>query len=161
MKILRDRFSLLTLLGLLLASWRVQAQELEPRAFSPNPTGINFLIVDYGRSSGGVLFDPSIPVTDVDAELNSTVVGYGHTFGFAGRSATASLALPYVWGDISGSVGEGRGTVTRSGLADARLQLSVNLLGGPALSPAEFAQRTPETTLGVSLAGSAPVGQYD
>ena len=53
------------------------------------------------------------------------------------------------------------GTVGRSGFADASLQLNVNLLGGPALTPAEFSRRTPETTVGASLAVSLPVGQYD
>jgi hypothetical protein len=66
-----------------------------------------------------------------------------------------------VWGNLSGDVGESRETIYRSGVADASFQLNVNLLGGPALSPAEFLKRTPGTTVGASLLVSMPVGQYD
>jgi Putative MetA-pathway of phenol degradation len=147
--------------GLLMAASRVEAQELEPRAFSPNPTGVNYLVAGYSRSSGGVLFDPSIPLTDVDADFSAALLGYGHTFGIFGRAATATLVTPYAWGNATGSVGEDRGMVSRSGLADSSFQVSVNLIGGPALSPAEFARRTPETTVGASLLVTIPTGQYD
>src|SRR5262249_59337222 len=36
-----------------------------------------------------------------------------------------------------------------------------SLIGGPALTPREFAQRHPRPTLGMSLVESAPTGQYD
>jgi hypothetical protein len=147
--------------GLLALASRVDAQELEPRAFSPNPTGVNYLVIGYSRSTGSVLFDPSVPVTDVDARFSAAVVGYGHTFGLFGRSANATLVTPYAWGSASGNVGDMRGAVSRSGVADATFELSVNVLGGPAVSTAEFSQRTPETTVGASLLVDIPVGQYD
>lgn len=137
------------------------AQELEPRAYSAAPVGANFLVLAYSRSDGGVLFDPSLPATDVTAKIESGALGYARTFGLAGRAASAAIALPYVDGDFSGNVGEQRQYVGRSGLADVRLRLAVNLLGGPALSPKEFAQRTPATTLGASLSVVAPTGEYD
>ena len=134
--------------GLSAVALRVGAQELEPRAFSPNPTGMNYVVLAYSRSSGGVLFDPSVPVTGVDARFSAAVVGYGHTFGIFGHSASATLVTPYAWGDASGEVGETRGYISRSGFADSTFQINVNLLGGPALSPAEFSKRVPETTVG-------------
>ena len=137
------------------------AQELEPRAYSPNPTGANFVVVGYGHSRGDVVFDPSLPFSDVSARLNSSTLLYGHTFGFCGRAASAAIVLPYVWGSLEGQVGETRRAITRSGLADARLRLTANLIGGPALAPKEFAQRRPRTTLGASLQLAAPSGQYD
>jgi hypothetical protein len=146
---------------LIMSSARTQAQELEPRAYSPSPTGVNFVVTAFGRSTGSVLTDPSLPVENVTARLNAGAIGYGHTFGLLGRSASAALVMPYVWGDMSGSVGGQDRAITRSGLADVKLRLAVNLIGGPALSPREFAQRTPATTLGVSLSISAPTGQYD
>ena len=127
--------------GLLAAASRVEAQELEPRAFSPNPTGVNYLVVGYSRSSGGVLFDPSVSVTDVDANFSAAAVGYGHTFGIFGRSATATLVTPYAWGSATGNVGEVQRSIERSGLPTRSFQVSVNLIGGPALSPAEFSKR--------------------
>jgi hypothetical protein len=139
----------------------VGAQELEPRAYSPNPTGANFVLLVYGHTSGGVVFDPSVPFENVDARINTTALFYGRTFGLFGRSASAAIQLPYVWGTVVGDVFEERRSVYRSGLGDLRLRLTTNLLGGPALSPREFAKRKPATTLGASLLVTTPTGQYD
>ena len=143
------------------ASQFAQAQELEPRAYSPNPIGVNFALLGYSHSTGGVLFDPSVPVDNVKAELNSGVAGFGRAFALFGRSTTAILAVPYAVGDVSGDVGEARRSITRSGLADPRLKLSINLLGDEAMKPREFATRKPRTTLGASLTVVPPLGQYD
>jgi hypothetical protein len=108
-----------------------------------------------------LLFDPSLPFDDVNAHINTGSLLYGRTFGLLGRSASAIVALPYVWGDVDGLVdGEYRG-ITRSGLADLRGQLTVNLAGGPALTPREFATHRPDTILGFSLSVAVPSGQYD
>jgi hypothetical protein len=137
------------------------AQELEPRAYSPNPTGANFVLAVYGHTSGDVVFDPSVPITSVEASMNTTALFYGRTFSLFGRSASAAVQLPYVWGTVDGDVFEERRSVYRSGLADLRVRLTTNLLGGPALSPRDFASRRPRTTLGASLVALAPTGQYD
>jgi Putative MetA-pathway of phenol degradation len=147
---------LLTLTG----SIRAAAQELEPRAYSASPIGANFLLVGIVRSSGGVVFDPTVPVTDVHADINGATLGLGRTFNLAGRQALVTAALPYAWGDISGKVAEQAQSVTRSGLADARLKVSVNLWGTPALKPAEFFRQPPRTNIGASLSVAAPSGQY-
>lgn len=138
----------------------LHAQDLEPRAYAPNPIGANFLALAIVNSTGEVLLDPALPLSDVQADLNSGALGYVHTFGLFDRSANAALALPYVRGDVAGNVGEERREVWRSGLGDVRLRLSMNLIGGPALTPAEFAQREPQWTLGTSLTIVAPSGQY-
>jgi Putative MetA-pathway of phenol degradation len=150
------------LTGLLLsAAAGGRAQELEPRAYSPNPTGANFVVLGYGHSKGDVVFDASLPVQNVEAKINTTSLLYGRTFGVLGRSASAGVALPYVWGSIEGEVAESFRRITRSGLADLRLRLAVNLVGGPAIGPRDFASRRPATTLGASLSLVAPTGQYD
>src|SRR5262249_58417934 len=48
----------------------------------------------------------------------------------------------------------------RSGLADARFRLSVNLRGNPAMSAREFIRAPRRTIVGASLTVSAPAGQY-
>jgi hypothetical protein len=136
------------------------AQELEPRAYSASPIGANFLVVGAGRSSGDVIFDPTVPVTDVRADINAATVGLGRTFNLGGHLALATAALPYVWGDVAGKVAEQAQQITRSGLADTRLKVSVNLMGTPALRPAEFAKAPPRTNIGASLTVAAPAGQY-
>ena len=47
------------------------------------------------------------------------------------------------------------------GLGDIRVRIAANLIGNPARTPAEFAQRIPSTTLGVSLTAIAPTGDYN
>jgi hypothetical protein len=147
----------LTLLSVVAAS----AQELEPRAYSPSPTGANFVVLGYSRTTGDVLFDPSMPVTDVVARINGAALAYGRTFGLFGRSANIGLATPYVVGTLEGNLAGEFTSVRRSGLGDTRLRFAVNLLGGPALTPREFAQRRPRTTLGMSFVVTTPSGQYD
>ena len=147
--------------GLALVTPSARAQELEPRAYSPAPVGGNILLVSYTRTQGGVVFDPSVPITDVDAKLNAPALSYVRTFGLFGRSASIGMAVPYVWGEVQGSVGEALRLVTRSGLADIRARLAVNIIGAPAMTRAEFAKRQPGTTLGASVIVIAPTGQYD
>jgi len=145
---------------LVCAAFDTRAQEMEPRAYSPSPVGTNFVLAGYARSSGNVVVDASLPLSDVDAQLNFGTLAYGHTFGVLGRSANVLVVAPYVWGEVSGNVNEEAASITRSGPGDPRLRLSVNLLGGPALPPAEFAVRKPATTLGASLTVVPPLGEY-
>jgi len=137
------------------------AQELTPRAYAANPTGGNIVMLSLGRSTGELLFDPSLPFRDVDAGINSGSLLYGRTFGLLGRSANVVAGVPYVWGDISGFVEDEFARITRSGLGDLRTQLTVNIAGGPALTPEEFASHRQRTVLGMSVAVAAPIGQYD
>jgi hypothetical protein len=139
----------------------VSAQQLEPRAYSPAPVGANFFGVAYANSSGDVVFDPSLPFTDVTANVNAVAPFYVRTFGLFGRSASFGAVLPYVWGRVEGNVGETFRRADRSGLGDSALRFACNLVGTPALSPREFAARKPGTTLGVSLTITAPTGEYD
>ena len=136
------------------------AQEMEPKAYSASPVGANFLVAAYGRLTGGVVFDPSLPFTDVNARIGSAVVGVGHTFGLFGKLTLVSAALPYAWGRVTGKVGGTATEVTRSGLADARFRFSMNLRGNQAMTPAEFAQAPRRTVVGASLTITAPAGQY-
>ena len=138
-----------------------RAQDLEPRSYSPSPVGLNFVVASYSYSSGGVIVDPSLPVSDVKAYMNGVVLGWGRTFGLVGRQAQVAAFLPFAFGDVSGNVFEERQSVTRSGLADFRARFSVNLYGNPAQTPREFAARMRRSPyVGTSLTISAPTGQY-
>jgi hypothetical protein len=143
-----------------LGSCVVHSQELEPRAYSASPVGTSFVLVGYGSTRGDVVFDSSSAFTDVEANVNTASVGFGRVFGIAGRQASIAVALPYSQGDASGSVGEDRRSVSRSGVADARLRFSTLLLGGPALKVRDFQSRARKPTLGASLIMVVPTGQY-
>jgi len=139
----------------------VQAQQLEPRAYSPAPVGTNFIGLGYQYSYGGASFDPSLPITNVYARVSSLFPFYGRTFDLLGRQASVTVTTPYAWGTIHGDVGTVGMSVDRSGFADPLVRFAVNLIGGQALTPQEFFQWEQGTIVGASLTISAPFGQYD
>jgi hypothetical protein len=146
-------------IGLLFAA-AASAQEMEPRTFSPSPVGTNFVVFAVNHASGSVLVDPSLPVTDIHASNTVNVLGLGRVFDLFGRQALVTGVLPYANSDVTGNVGGNAREVQRSGLADAQAKLSVLLLGGKPLAPREFAQAHHGTVIGLSIAVSAPTGQY-
>ena len=146
--------------ALMTVSATLAAQELEPRSYAASPIGVRFVLTALGYSSGDVAVDPTAPISDVTSTAYSILLGFGGTFALFGRTASLALVVPYGWMDVSGNVGEARSAVERSGLTDMRMRLAVNILGGPALSPREFAGRPPSTVVGASLAIGVPTGQY-
>ena len=137
------------------------AQDLEPKAYSSSPAGAAFLVIGLARSSGSVLTDPTLPVTDIEAKLNGVPLASGYTFGLFGKLALATAAVPYTWGEVTGTVGEESRAVTRSGFADTRAKLSVNLVGNPAMGLRAYSMAPRRTIVGTSLTVTAPTGQFD
>ena len=136
------------------------AQDLEPKAYSAAPIGANFLVTGVNWSHGNVLFDPTVPVTDVQANVSTLVVGMGHTFGLLGRLTRVQAVVPYVWADFTGNVENERTTRSRTGMADARVETSINLWGTRAMYMRDFVKEPRRTTVGVRLTAAAPSGQY-
>jgi hypothetical protein len=137
------------------------AQEMEPKAYSASPVGARFLVAAGSRSTGSIVFDPSLPIEDASARINGIATGVGATFDAFGKLALVSAVVPFAWGDASGRVGEESRTVTRAGLADLRAKFSINLRGNDAMRPAEFAKAPRRTIIGTSITIAAPTGQYD
>jgi hypothetical protein len=138
-----------------------QAQELEPRAYRIAPVGMNFFLATYSFSSGNVLTDPTAPVEDLDIDIHTAVVSYMRTLGLFGRSSSITVNLPYGYVTGSGRVQGEIVTGSRAGAADLRARVVVNLAGGPAMTPQEYAKHQRGRALGVSLTLAAPTGQYD
>jgi hypothetical protein len=136
------------------------AQDLDPRAYVKVPMGSNVVTTGFSFSSGGVLADPTALVQIDHADVGTASIGYARSFPLFGRTAQAMAALPYTWGDVTGSVGGQAGHVTRSGLSDMRLRLSVLLAGAPAMTLQEYIKSPRKPILGASLTVSAPTGQY-
>jgi hypothetical protein len=140
----------------------VRAQELEPRAYRVLPTGLNFIVGSYQFSTGNIVFDATAPVEGLEVETHVVSLSYLRTFGLAGRGASVSFTAPRVYAaEGSARLGGEPVSASRRGWADARARLVVNLLGGPALSPVEFASFRARRALGVGLTVSLPTGQYD
>jgi hypothetical protein len=145
---------------LLLGFSAASAQELEPRAFSPSPIGTTFVLGGFGKSEGGILFDPALDIDNVQADLWTATTGLGHTFSLLGRQARGLAVLPFAWGTVAGNVGTQAQRQDLAGLADPRFKLSVGLLGAPALTLDEFSRTPRRTAIGAGLTVVPPWGQY-
>ena len=143
------------------AALPAHGQDIEPRAYSNAPVGVNFLIAGYAYTRGGVAFGPSLPITNPDLHTSSAVVAYGRVLDVFGMSAKFDATLPYTW--LSGSADYQGQTVTRvvDGFANPAFRLSINFYGAPALSLKEFSGWKQDLIIGASLRVIAPVGQYD
>jgi hypothetical protein len=139
------------------------AQDLAPRAYVITPIHSNAIVLTYSFLDGSVLFDPTIPITDAQAQIHISAISLFHTLNFFGRSASLTATLPYgvanLQGQVTGAPGEQK--IYRSGLPDSTFRLSVNLKGGPAMNASQFAKWRQKTLLGVSFTTVAPTGQYD
>ena len=146
--------------ALLLVAASASAQDLDPRAYAWAPVNGTFLVGGFSLSHGGVVTDPTLPVTDINANVETPSIGVGRSFGLFGKTAQAFGALPFSWAQVSGNVQGEPNHITRAGLSDMRLRFSVLVRGAPASSPAEMAKAPRRTILGVSLTAAAPTGQF-
>ena len=138
------------------------AQELQPRAYVPAPSGLTFLGVSYGNSAGGLLFDPSLPVEDGHVNANVVALSAGQTFNVFGRTTQVLAIVPYVVANLSGTLGGGdKQFLYRSGLGDMAFRYSMNIYGAPSMTFKEFPGYRQKTVVGASVTVSAPTGQYD
>jgi len=138
-----------------------RAQEIEPRAYSNAPVGVNFLIGGYASTTGALSSNPDQPVRDARFTTATTVLAYVRVLDVLGMSAKFDAILPYT--SLAGTATAAERPIERrvDGFGDARLRLSVNLYGAPALSLEEFAAYRQDLIIGASLQVSAPTGQYD
>ena len=157
----RTGLLIVIVLALLPVDGPAAAQELEPRAYSPSPVGTTFVVLSATRTGGGVFTDAAAPISDVEATVGVLGVTAGHTFSIGSRQALVLALLPIAWGEASGQVGENRHEVSRRGLADSRVRLSMILAGSPASPPAEFARTRRGTLVGASVTVAPPTGRYD
>jgi len=137
------------------------AQDVEPRAYSNAPVGVNFLISGYAYTQGGLSFDPSLPVKNPHLNTSSMVIAYARVLDLWGKSGKFNVILPNTW--LSGSADYLGQKVKREvdGFGDASFRLSVNLYGAPALTLKEFKDYKQDLIIGASLQVSVPSGQYD
>jgi hypothetical protein len=138
------------------------AQELTPRFYWPAPIGTKVVVAGYSHVNGDVLMDPSIPLYEVDSRLNTGFLAYMQNFSLLGRTTNILVELPYSWGLTKGIVVNTPAERRLSGFNDLGITLAVNLLGAPAMSPADFQwlRDNPRIILGTSLKIILPTGQY-
>ena len=124
------------------------------------PVNVTVVVAGFGYSQGGDFRLMRRFLLKIwRPKIGSPSLGVVHSFSLFGKTAQASVALPYAWGDVTATIGGEPQSTSRSGLGDMRLRLSCLLLASPAITPAEMATAPRKTILGTSLSITAPTGQ--
>lgn len=137
------------------------AQELEPRALTNVPLGMNFALLGYGYTQGNILLDPAVPIEDLDAKLHTVLGAYLRSIKIFGLAGKVDVVVPWASGDWTGYYTGIDTSRSVSGMGDLRVRLSVNFLGAPPLIAGKFRDYKPSKISGISLQIIAPTGQYD
>ena len=137
------------------------AQELEPRAFSPVPVGMNFVAAAYGYSTGNILLETALPIENLTAKLHTPIAVYVRAIDFFGMSAKVDGVVPFATATWRGQLAGVDTSTSRTGFGDPKFRLAVSFLGAPAMRAREFRQFKQKTIVGASLQVTAPLGQYD
>ena len=127
----------------------VHAQEIEARAYSNAPIGMNFITGGIAQAKSG------------SYKLTTEAISLTHVLDVAGQSGRLTLVLPY--SELSGSGNAGGQTLNASaeGLSDPLIKASVNLYGAPALNVSEFQNYQQDLIIGASIAATIPWGKYN
>ena len=108
-----------------------------------------------------MLTDPSLPLENVSNESHVGVFGYATTLSALGQSAKFDIIVPYASLAAKGLVFGLPHERYVNGFADPAFRFSMNFIGAPALTAAEFKDYRQDFILGASLRVTAPLGQYD
>jgi len=141
----------------------VYAQDLEPRRWTPLPSGTTILGMGYGHISGEVGFDPVLEIEDVKVKRDFFVINYTQYFSLAGQLMRFDALVPFqkvLWdGLLSGKPD----SALRNGMGDPRLRLSINLMdvATPASIKSDDPQKMIKTVVGTAIAVNVPWGEYD
>ena len=128
---------------------QAHAQEIEARAYSNAPIGINFASFSV------------VQATSSTYKLTSEAASYTRILDVAGQSGKITLVLPYAQLSGTGKVGGQSINATSEGLSDPLIKASVNLYGAPALTLDQFKNYQQDLIIGASLSASIPWGQYN
>jgi hypothetical protein len=97
------------------------AQTMEPLSYTNSPIGLNFLVAGYAYQTGSVLLDPSLPIRNVKATVDSAFLAYSRVIDCWGQSGSIGLVAPYAWLSATGDVFAQSRTVDRTGWGDITL----------------------------------------
>jgi hypothetical protein len=137
------------------------AQDLEPRAYSNSPIGLNFILAGFGHTTGSVLTDPALPVENVSIESDLGIFAFATTLDVFGQSGKIDVVLPYA-SLLAEGLAFGMPHIREvDGFGDPALRFSVNFVGAPALTAAQFASYKQDLIVGASIRVGIPLGQYD
>ena len=137
------------------------AQDLEPRSYSNLPIGQNYLGIVYGYSEGEIDVAPSVPIKDADLTAKTYAGAYVRSIDFGGKPGKIDLQWARVC--IKGEAifrGEKAGG-DRCGTTDPQVRITYLFHGARSMDMREFLATETGRVIGVSLAVSPPLGDYN
>ena len=93
----RQAVAALTACALMAIAFNARAQDIEPRAYSNAPVGVNFLAASYAHTQGGLPDDPSLPITNDNLKTSNAILSYARALGLRGKSGMFQAVVPYTW----------------------------------------------------------------
>jgi len=140
----------------------VSAQDLEPRRWTPLPSGTTILGIGYGHISGEVGFDPVLEIEDVKVKRDVLIMNYTQFFSLAGQLMRFDALVPFQKVQWDGLLRGESASVQRNGMGDPRFRLSINLMNTstPASKKTDDSQQTVNTVIGAAIAVNVPWGEY-
>lgn len=125
---------------------------------------MHVLSAGYGRTVGDLFLDPVLLVENAEIDVHSAELSYVHSFSIASKPLRFDALIPWLNARWKGLLDGAPASVTRVGFADPVIRLSVNLVGAPAVGPAELRKyvksRPVNTVVGVAVAIALPLGEY-
>ncbi len=145
----------------LFLSGSAEAQDLDPRRYVNLPANQNFLRVAYGYSEGNLNVAPSVPLEDASLTIEGGSLAYLRTMDIGGKASSFDVWLPYLCTSGSAVLEGVQRNHSVCGQGDARIRITYNFVGAPAMELSEFAKQEKNVVVGASLQVSIPTGQYD
>ncbi len=127
----------------------LRAQEIEARAYSNAPIGMNFITGGIAQAQSG------------SYKLTTEAISLTHVLDVAGQSGRLTMTLPYSELSGTGTVGGQSINASAEGLSDPKIKASVNLYGAPALNNTQFKNYQQDLIIGASIAATIPWGEYN
>ena len=136
-----------------------RAQFTDPRIYVNAPINSNELELVYAHAHSNTSLDTSLIIAGAQLQLNDGTIDYSRYLSIAHRLGWLEATVPIA--NLAGSINDTSIHADTTGTGDSSYQAAILLRGGPALTPAQFANFKPVTALGLSLTLIAPTGQYD
>jgi len=134
------------------------AQDLEPRRWTPLPSGTTVLGIGVGHNEASLNFDPLLEIDEGESNRNFLILSYTHFFSLAEKALRFDALLPFHNAKWDGLLSGVPTKVQRIGLADPLFRLSVNLYGAPS-EKSDGKKKASNTVVGAAIAVNVPWGE--
>lgn len=145
-----------------LATCPVLASADNARDWQNTPIDTNFVFGYWNLVNSNTPVDSSFPLDGLSVDANVYILRLARSFDLGGRNAAFQLLIPYADVDVKlDNTVLLNGKKQDNGMGDITAVFASNIVGGPAVTQADFATWQPETFLSYALYVTAPTGDYD